>query len=70
MLNHRKVIAYSVLSFGEDHKVCIAPLRFILSFGRGLPFQVEVQGSELYDKIVMYGFEGSQPPSVDPNLTS
>lgn len=49
LLNHREVIAYSVLSFGEDHKVRVAPLRFILYFGRGPPLQAEVQGSELYD---------------------
>jgi hypothetical protein len=49
LLNHREVIAYSVLSFGEDHKVRVAPLRFILYFGRGPPLQAEVQGSELYE---------------------
>jgi hypothetical protein len=30
--------------------VRVAPLRFILCFGRGPPLQAEVQGSELYDE--------------------
>jgi hypothetical protein len=34
-LNHREIIAHSALNFGEDHKVRVAPLRFIFCFGEG-----------------------------------